>query len=417
MSAYPITLKVTIDFSSGASFGTTLILDDSEYGKLDYNVLGEAASQVYDITSTTTQISIKRGYNLLQDQFDTGTAIVRVVDPTAFWNPQNVASPVYGKQIPLRKLKITATYSGTEYDLYAGYTTSYNYTYPKDQDTGFVDISCEDGFRLFNMSNITTVTSAANGDYTGTRIDQILNTIGFPSSERIIATGDSQVQNDPATSRTALAAIKNAELCELGAFYMNPAGEAIFLSRSQVEAKTGSTQTTFNNNGITGINYFGITFANDDKLVINTVNFQRIGGSIQSATDADSIAKYFPHAYTQTSLVAYDDTQVLNMAKAYCATRKDTTLRIDSLSLNLTTPSYSNGIIAALGLDYFSPVNITNYQQDGTSINKVLQVMGVNHEITPKSWITTFTTSEPIIDAFILNSSQYGILDTSVLTY
>lgn len=417
MSSYPITLKVTIDFSSGASFGTTLILNDPEYGKLDYNVLGDTASQVYDITSTTTQISIQRGYNLLQDQFDTGKATLRVVDPNAYWNPQNVASPFYGKQIPLRKVKITATYSGTEYPLYAGYTTAYNYTYPKDQETGFVEISCEDGFRLFNMSNISTVTGAANGDYTGTRIGQILTQIGFPPSERIIATGDSQVQNDPATSRTALAAIKNVELCELGAFYCDKLGNAVFLSRSQIQAKTGQTPTSFNNDGITGINYFGITFANDDKLVINGAVFSRIGGSVQSASDTTSVATYFPHTYTQTNLVAYNDTQVLNMAKTYVATRKDTTLRIDNLVLSLTTPNYNNGIIAALGLDYFSPVTITNYQQAGTTVTKTLQVMGINHEITPKDWKTTFITSEPIVDAFILNSNQYGVLDTSVLTY
>jgi len=116
MSAYPITLKVTIDFSSGASFGTTLLLGDPEYGKLGFNVLGDAASEVYDITSSTIQIATKRGYNLLQDQFDTGTATLRVVDPYAYWNPQNALSPFYGKQIPLRKVKITATHLGTEYD-------------------------------------------------------------------------------------------------------------------------------------------------------------------------------------------------------------------------------------------------------------------------------------------------------------
>lgn len=417
MSAYPITLKVIIDFSSGASFGTTLVLNDPEYGRLDYNVLGDTASQVYDITSTTTQISIKRGYNLLQDQFDTGRATVRVVDADAFWNPQNTASPVYGKQIPLRKLQITATHNGITYVLYSGYTTAYNYTYPKDQDTGFVDITCEDGFRLFNMSNITTVAGAANGDTTGTRINQILDAIGWPSSERIVATGNSQVQADPGSARTALASMKNVELCELGAFYCDPLGNATFLSRSQVQAKAGQTATVFNNDGTTGINYWGITFANDDKLVINTGSFTRIGGTTQTATDPDSIAKYFPHSYTQSQLVAYDDTQVSNMVKTYVATRKDTTIRIDSLTLDLTTPNYSAGIVAALGLDYFAPVSITNYQQDNTSIVKTLEIVGVSHEITPKNWYTTFTTSEPIIDSFILNSPIYGVLDTSILTY
>jgi hypothetical protein len=37
--------------------------------------------------------------------------------------------------------------------------------------------------------------------------------------------------------------------------------------------------------------------------------------------------------------------------------------------------------------------------------------------ITPNSWKTTFTTLEPVIDAFILNNSIYGTLDYNVLSY
>jgi hypothetical protein len=417
MSAYPITLKVTIDFSNGAVFGTTLILDDPDYGQLEYNVLGDTASQIVDVTSTTTNISIKRGYNLLQDQFEVGQCTFRVVDPNAYFNPQNTASPYYGKLLPLRKVKISGTYSGTTYTLFSGYIESYNYTYPKDQDTGFVQIVCNDGFRLMNMTNITSVTGAANGNSTGTRINQILDQISWPASMRNVATGDNLVQNDPGTARQALPSLKNVEFVEQGAFYCDPDGNAIFKSRTQVLAAAGATATVFNNDGSTGINYSGVTFANDDKLVINSASFQRIGGTAQTASDSTSIATYFPHSIQQTNLVGYNDTDMLNAALSYVATRKDTTIRIDSLTLDLTTPSYGSGVIAALSLDYFSPVSITNYQQAGTVLTKSLEIVGVQHEISPNSWKTTFTTSEPIIDGFILNSSIYGILDTSVLAY
>ena len=32
-------------------------------------------------------------------------------------------------------------------------------------------------------------------------------------------------------------------------------------------------------------------------------------------------------------------------------------------------------------------------------------------------WKTTFTLSEPLIDAFIIGNAQYGIIGTSVMTY
>jgi hypothetical protein len=43
-----------------------------------------------------------------------------------------------------------------------------------------------------------------------------------------------------------------------------------------------------------------------------------------------------------------------------------------------------------------------------------LQVFGVAMNITPGTWKTTFTTLEPIIEAFILDFSE---LDTGVLSY
>jgi hypothetical protein len=38
-------------------------------------------------------------------------------------------------------------------------------------------------------------------------------------------------------------------------------------------------------------------------------------------------------------------------------------------------------------------------------------------DISPNRWQVTFTTLEPVIDGFVLDSSIYGLLDTGVLTY
>ena len=111
------------------------------------------------------------------------------------------------------------------------------------------------------------------------------------------------------------------------------------------------------------------------------------------------------------------DAEALNFAEAYVASRKDTDIRIDAITLDLNTPNYTAGVTAALSLDYFDPVTITNETPQGSTITKTLQIQGVSHDITPNSWITNFTTMEPIIDGFILNSALYGILDTSVLSY
>ena len=416
--SYPVTVITTFDFSNGATFGYPFIIGDPDHGRIGVATLADSASPDYvvDVSNQVGRISIKMGYNLLQDQFEAGQATIRIYDQTGDWNPDNPSSIYYGKLLPNRKVRVAGVYGSNSYWLFSGYTSAYNYTYPKDQELGYVDVQCTDAFRLFNLSNVTTVTGAVAGETTGQRIGRILDSISWPASMRSIDTGDTLVQADPGTTRTALQALKNVEFSEQGAFYINPEGNAVFISRSNLEKKAGGTQTYFSNAG-DGIGYFNITTALDDKLVINQSTITRIGGTAQSATDATSVATYFPHSLNQSGLVVQTDAEALNIAKAYVATRKDTTLRIDNLTLDLDTPDYSTGVTAALDLDYFDVVKIKNVQQGSTYIEKTLEVVGVAHEITPFEWKSTFTTSEPIIDAFIIGNSNWGIIGQSVMTY
>jgi hypothetical protein len=404
-------VSVLFDFSNGPVFGYSFTLGDPAHGILGTDRLGENANDIVDISSQVSRISIRRGYNLLQDQFQAGTASVRVFDPTGIWNPQNPASPYFGKLIPLRKMRI----AGNDSFLFSGYTIGYNYTYPKDMEIGFVDIELVDAFRLFAQANITTVAGTSAGQTTSARVTNLLDEVGWPTSMRDIDTGSATVLADPGSSRTALQAIKNIEFSEQGAFYIAPSGNAEFLSRATIQSKSGQDPTNFANDG-TGIGYKNVVFAFDDKLIINQASFTRTGGTAQTAENLDSIAKYFPHSITYTDLMLQTDAQVLDVAKIYVATRAETTIRIDAITLDLNATDAA-GDTAALTLDFFDTIAIKNVAQDGTIIEKTLQCMGVQHEITPSTWNTTFTTSEPIVDGFLLNSTLYGILGTSVLSY
>ena len=92
------------------------------------------------------------------------------------------------------------------------------------------------------------------------------------------------------------------------------------------------------------------------------------------------------------------DANAASLAYAYVQTRKDVTVRIDSIVLDLVTLAYGAGIVAALNLDYFDRMQITNESQTGVTLVKTLQCLGINHDITPNTWFTTFVTQEPILD-------------------
>ena len=411
----PATLNVSLNFSSGATFGNPFTIGDPVDGVLGVGILSDstAPALVIDLTSTTRSINIKRGRSVLRDTYEAGSATIRVYDVDGRFNPQNTSSDLYGQLTPLRKMRISATYNGTSYYLFSGYTTTYAYSYDQAEQVGYVDITAFDGFRLFNLANVTTITGATAGQDTGTRINKILDTVSFPNGLRAIDTGNSLVQADPATTRTALNAIINAEFSEQGAFYCNSEGQAVFKNRSNVIASAGGTPIEFNQT--TGIPYKNLQFAFDDKLIINQATITRIGGTAQTAEDTGSVITYFPHSVSYGDLIVQTDAEAMNIARLYVATRSDTTIRIDAMTIDLLDDAVPTGTI--LGIDYFQNVNISNIQPDGSTITKNLQVQGVSWEITPNKWLGTFVTLEPIADGFLIGNATYGVLGDDILSY
>lgn len=413
--ALPAEISVSFDFSSGATFGYPFTIGDSKYGIIGVSQLASSSVPVpiVDLTPNVRQITINRGRNVIRDQYEAGNAVVRVLDPDSYFNPQNTSSPYYGYLTPLRKLRVSATTGTDQHFLFSGYTTEYRYTYPQGQEIGYVDIYCADAFRLFQLAQVETVADSGAGQSTGTRIGKILDQVSFPSNMRTLATGDSNCIADPATLRSSLAALKNVEFSEQGALYIDGSGTLVFKDRSDVISSIAATPIEFNQT--TGIPYKNLVFAFDDKLIINQATMTRVGGTQQFAENTASAIKYFPHSYNQSELVIDTDANALNIARTYVATRAETTLRVDAMTVDLLDPAVPTNTM--IGLDYFDVCKITNVQPDGSTIVKTLQVQGLAWNITPNAMSVTVTTLEPITDGFVIGSTERGIIGVSAMTY
>ena len=407
-------INAVINFGTGAAFAQAFIIGE---GILGTNVLADSASLIVDVSNVVDSVSTKRGRSATADEFQTGTLTLRIVDQNGDFNPQNPSSPYFGFLTPMRKVSISATYGGTTYPMFSGFITSYTTTTPRNaNDVVYTTISAVDATRLAQNAQISTVTGATAGDLSGTRINQILNTIGWPASMRDVDAGLTTLQADPGTARTALAALQTATNSEYGAIYVDASGSWTFQDRLVTTASIAGAPTVFNDNG-SDISYFNAVWRTDDTLVFNQANITRTGGTVQNATNAASVEKYFAHTYNQQNLLMQTDAVALDYARAYVASRAETSVRCDAIELDLYTDNYTAGTVAALDLDFFDPVTITTNQPGSSTLTKTLQVFGVAHRVTPNKWRTTFTTLEPVIDGFILNSDRYGILDTNVLSY
>ena len=408
------TVNVILNLSTGPAFAQAFLIDS---GILGTNVLADSTAVIVDVSDQVNYIQTQSGRSALADQFQTGTLTLRIVDQNGDFNPTNPTGPYVGLLTPMKKVQITATHLSVTYPIFSGFITSYVNTQPKDAtEVAYTTITAVDAMRLAQNAQISTVTGATAGDLSGTRINQILDQIQWPATARVIDAGQTTLQADPGTARTSLDAMQTVSDSEYGSLFVNFNGEFVFKDRDTAVSSIGDTPTVFEDAGA-GIRYANANWKLDDTLIFNSATVSRTGGTPQTATNAASIAKYFIHSYNLQNLLMQTDAVALDYARAYVASRQETAIRCDSLELDLYTPNYDTGIVAALSLEFFDPITVSTTQPGGSLLEDTLQIFGVANTITPNSFKVVFTTLEPVIDGFIIGNVDYGVLDQSVLSY
>lgn len=404
---------VKIRLGTGASFGNPLILGDAANGILGTNVLASSAVQIVDVSSTTQRIAINHGRDRLFEEYLPGTAVIEFLDFTGEWNPFNQAGPYYGDIKPMRQIQVYTNYQNNGYFLFSGYITSWDYQWAdQSADYAIVTVQAVDGFRLLSLANIDTVPGAANKDLPGERINLILDAIGWPATARLIDMGDTELENDPGGIRSALSAIQTVEQSDLGAFFIDHQGRAVYYSRATLSSKAGGTAYEFDDTG-TDIQYQDIDISFDDTELVNEVTLTRLGGSPQTVSDANSIDEYFLRSYARSDLMMETNALALTRATQILNYRKEVRLRVDSLTLDMS--SNSNRVEPGLALEIGDPIIVTKSMAAGTDVTVRLTVQGHTSNITPDRWTTTFTTAYPLSTAFILGSTEFGVLGTNTL--
>jgi len=409
----PATPVVKIRLGTGPSFGNPLVLGDPLNGILGTNVLSSSAVQVVDISTDVQRIAIRHGRDRMFEEYLPGEATIQFLDFTGDWNPYNQTSPYFGEIKPMRQVQVSTTYSGTSYWLFSGYISSWDYEWvDASVDYAVVTLQCVDGFRLLALANVSTVTGAGNNDLPGERIGYILDEVGWSASARDLDDGDTQLENDPGTTRTALAAIQTVQNSDLGVFFITHDGVATYYSRARLSQLAASTAYEFDDIG-TNIQYQDIDIAYDDTELYNQVILKRAGGSEQVAEDQDSIDEYFLRTYQRSDLLMKNNTLALARANQILNYRKQVRVRVNSLTLDVNAGS--NRVEPALALEVGDPIIVRKNMAGGTHLDLRVTVQGHSHDITPDRWITQFTTAYPLSTAFILGSTEFGVLGTNTL--
>ncbi|HVV37579.1 MAG TPA: LamG domain-containing protein [Acidimicrobiales bacterium] len=172
------------------------------------------------------------------------------------------------------------------------------------------------------------------GDLTSTRLGRILDLIGYSSTQRNIATGNTTMQaasigGDAWSAMLAIAKTEN------GSVYIDhqDGGKVRFINRQYrwTAAASVTSQVTIGDGGGAEIPPARIALA-DDRIV-NYSTMQRAGGDAVPAEDAASKTTYRKRSFSETGLLYQTDDESLYRAQRVVTEKKDRHRRVRSVTL------------------------------------------------------------------------------------
>ena len=378
-------------------------------------------------------LSVRTGRSKELDSFQAGTCGFTLVNNDRRFDPLYDAGPYYGQLLDRVPVRIVLEYDEIEYPLFRGFIEGWPQHYTPADRTSSVKIVASDAFSI--LSTVASTTGAftlddpglgvldedrlagggeITGEYSGERVDALLDVAGWPDLLRDIAAGSSTLQGQ--TVDEMLAALQLVEVSEDGFFYVGPDGYVVFHGRHdrQTVPRMAEVQATFSEDGPLVYNDL-VMLPSDWELVANDVRRTREGGVEQTALDDASIAIRGRRSNARSGLVMDSDLQALDLAQAHLNRYSVPGTRIDGMVLDpLNDPAEMWPQV--LGRQILDRIQVDrDPMQLGSPIQLEVWIQGIEHTWQDFQWRTRWYVTPADLAStfyFTLDSLTLGVLDT-----
>lgn len=368
-----------------------------------------------DISTDVLSVDIQRGRQWELNQINSGTCTITLDNKNRDYDPVNTSSPYYPNVLPMRMIRVSATYDSTQYWLYHGLIERWPQAY---EGIGWAtaNLTCVDGYEALSNSSLDN-TQPPDG-LSGAWVTTLLNMAGWPQATRSIDTGtatQTRAHNGPFQANgtdKALTYLQYVATGEGGLFYIDPAGNAAFQDREYrlTNATSTTSQATFGDESPQSA-YINIVPSFDKDRLVNDVRVTLEDGTIVTDHDDTSIRQYFRRTQ-QISTILKNSTDGTTLAQHLVSLYKQPQERFDQVVIEPFQDA--TAWVATLGLDISDRVTlIRNPPGGGPAISQDAYIEHIQWAIRPNvQWQITWLTSPVNANAFQLDNATQGKLDS-----
>lgn len=419
-------IVVEAGFTVGPNtLGTYLHWDDPTRGLWDTDVW--APDDLWtDITSSLIALEIDQASTRSEGpllRYEPTSARIRLRSENGEFDPLNATGPYTSGGVsqvdPMRPVRVRAGHNDTWYTLCTLYADSWQQTYP-GPTRGECLLTASDGQKIIRRYPRGDGGAAAGGgELAGARVNRILDGIGWPAGDRVIAAGQTTLQ------ATTLAGDAWDELLlvqdtEPGQIYIDELGRVVFRDRYSLlqDTRSANSQVTFGQQmGGSEVMFVQVPRADDDTRLVNYVSATRVGGTAQITSDSASITRYGTLGFDRADLLMETDSTALNYAQWILSMSKDGEPRFAQVILD---PRINEDLIwpQVLGRQVGDRVTVTSRQLTPT-VTWDGFIRGRHHKYEPgRRWQSVLDLEPSSKAAFLVwDSAGSGFWDTDAWVY
>jgi len=408
-----------------------------------------AATPVWTpVSQYVRAVSIRRGRQRELGRIEAGTATVVLDNRDRRFDPTNDASPYYPNVIPMKRIRIGASYSeGALQWLFTGFIESWPQRYPGVGDA-VVEVPCVDWFKLFSLYKLTiedrvqelsgqriiavleyianvvgaggwywTLASSDTDPYAPYSKLQLTTRLAYAWEDQDVDAGQSEVQSQT-INEIALQHLQAVAEAEQGMLFVARDGRVTFRNRHARIRPIATPPPVFGNvPGALPYNSLSIEYT-DDQLW-NKVIIERRGGTVPGiAEDRTSQAKYLQRTLQRSGLLITNDREAQAMAEYLVNRYANPQLVIRSMTISpemdeaLFSETFGRELGDRVLVRHRPPGPALEGQSPGPVIEQLSFVEGIAWDITPDRWQTTWQLSPADLETYWIlagtNADQYA---------